>query len=54
MIKICLKVKSQRTKKVDDFSQGTEDSKNLICEALSIGDYEYVNISSFAVLGMKL
>ena len=26
----------------------TEDSKNLRCETLYIGDYEYVNISSFA------
>ena len=33
------------------FSQGTDDSKNLRCETLYIGDYEYVNISSFAVLG---
>ena len=36
------------------FSQLTDDSKKLRCETLFIGDYEYVNISSFAVLGMKL
>ena len=28
--------------------------RNLRCETLYIGDYEYVNISSFAVLGIKL
>ena len=28
--------------------------KNLRCETLYIGDYEYVNISSFAMLGIKL
>ena len=45
---------SQRTKKIQVFSQMTDDSKNLKCEILYIGDYEYVNISSFAVLGIKL
>ena len=54
MIRICLNVKSQRTKKVEVFSQGTDDSKHLRRETLYIGDYEYVNISSFAVLGVKL
>ena len=54
MIRICLNVKSQWTKKVKVFSQGTDDSKNLRCETLYIGNYEYVNISSFAVLGIKL
>ena len=52
--RICLNVKSQRTKKIEVFSKGTDDSKNLRCETLFIGDYEYVNISSFAVLGIKL
>ena len=44
------------TKKIEIFSQGTDDSKNLRCETLYIfiGDYECVNISSFAVLGIKL
>ena len=51
---LCLNVKSQRTKKNEVFSQGTDDSKNLRCESLYIGDYEYVNISNFAVLGIKL
>ena len=55
MIRICLNVKSQWTKQIEVFSQGTEDSKNLRCETLYIGNYEYVNISSFAVLlGIKL
>ena len=40
--------------KIEVFSQGTEDSKNFKCETLYIGDYEYVNIFSFAVLGIKL
>ena len=54
MVRICLNVKSQRTKKVEVFSQGTDGSKNVRCEALYIADYEYVNISSFAVLGKRL
>ena len=41
-------------KKVEVFSQGTDDPKNLRCEALCIGNYKYVNISHFAVLGIKL
>ena len=41
--------------KTSKFSpRGTDDSKNLRCETLYIGDYEYVNISSFAVLNIKL
>ena len=40
--------------KIEVFSQGTNDSKNLRCETLYIGNYEYVNISSFAVFGIKL
>ena len=35
-------------------SQGADDSKNFICETLYIGNHEYVNISSCAVLGIKL
>ena len=54
MIRICFNVKSQWTKKIEVFSQETDDSKNLKYETLYIGDYEYVNISSFAVLGIKL
>ena len=53
MIRICLNVKFQWTKKVEVFSQGIDDSTTLRCETLKIGDYEYVNISSFAVLGIK-
>ena len=47
-------MKSQRTEKLEVFSQGTDDSKNLRRETLYIGDYEYVNICSFAVLDIKL
>ena len=54
MIRICLNVKSQWAKQIEVFSQGTDDSKNLRCETLYIGNYEYVNISSFAVLAIKL
>ena len=54
MVRICLKVKSQRTKKIEVFSQGADDSKHLRCETLFVSDYKYVNIFSFAVLGMKL
>ena len=52
MIRISLNVKSQGTKIIEIFSQGTDDSKTLRCEY--IADYECVNISSFAVLGIKL
>ena len=34
--------------------QRTDDSKNLRCETLYIADYEYINITSFAVLDIKL
>ena len=54
VIRIRLNIKSQRTRKIEVFSEGTLDSKNLRCETRYIGDYEYVNISSFAVLGIKL
>ena len=54
MIRTCLNVKSQRTKTIEVFSKGTDDSNNLRCAILYIGDYEFVNISSFAVLGIKL
>ena len=43
-----------RDKKIGVFSQGTDDSKNLRCETLYNDDYEHVNISSFAVLDIKL
>ena len=54
MIRICLNAKSQRTKNIDVFSQGTDDPKNLRCETMYVDDYKYVKISSFAVLGIKL
>ena len=31
-----------------------DDSKNLRCETLYISDYEYVNISTFALSDIKL
>ena len=31
-----------------------DDSKNLSCETLYISDYEYVNISTFALSDIKL
>ena len=46
MIRICFKVKHQRTKKSRFSSKG--------CETLYIGDYDNVNISSFVLLGIKL
>ena len=48
MIRISLNVKSQRAKKL------TDNSKHLGYETLYIADYEYLNISSFAVLDIKL
>ena len=54
MIRISLNVKSQVTKKVKVFSQGTDDSKSLKYETLYIADYEYINITSFAVSDIKL
>ena len=40
--------------KIEVFSQGTDDSKNWRCETLYIADHEYINITSFAVLDIKL
>ena len=54
MIRIYLNVKSRRTKTIEVFSLGTNDSNDLRSGTLYIGDYEYVNISSFAVMGIKL
>ena len=54
MIRISLNFKSQGTKKIEILSQGTHDLKNLKCETLYIVNYEYVNISSFSVLDIKL
>ena len=54
MIRICLNFKSQQTRTIYVSSQGTGDPKNLRCETLYIGDDEYVSISSFAALGIKL
>ena len=39
---------------LNKISQETDDSKNLRCETLYIGNYKYVNISKFAVLGIKI
>ena len=54
VIRISLSVKSQGTEKIEVFSQGTDDSKNLRCETLYTADYEHINITSFAVLDIKL
>ena len=56
MTRICLNVKSQRTKKSRFSPKGQTTPKILRYETLYIGagDYEYVNISSFAVLGIML
>ena len=54
MIRISLNIKSQWANKIEVFTQETDDSKNLRCETLYIGDYIYVNTSNFAVLGIKL
>ena len=54
VIRICFNVKSQWTKKIEVFSQGASDSNNLRYETLYIGNYEYVNISSFSALGINL
>ena len=54
MIRISLNVKSQGTKIIEVFSHGIADSQNLGCGTLYIADYEYVNISSFVVLDIKL
>ena len=54
MIRISLNVKSQGTEKIDVFSQGTDDIKKLRYETLYVADYKYVNISSYAVLDIKL
>ena len=48
MIRFSLNVRSQETKKLEVFSQVTDDSKNLRRETLCIADYKNVNISSFA------
>ena len=54
MTRISLSVKSQGTKKMEVFSQGTDDSKNWRCETLYIADYEHINITSSTVLDIKL
>ena len=45
-IRMFLKVNSQWNKKIEIFSQGTDNSKNFRYETLYTADYEYVNISS--------
>ena len=54
VIRISLNVKFQGTEKIEVFSQGTDDFRNLRCETLYIVDYKYVNIFNFAVLDIKL
>ena len=45
---------SQVTEKFELFSKGTYDSQNLRYETVIIADYEYVKISSIAVMDIKL
>ena len=52
MIRICFNVKSQWTKIVEVFFQGTDDSKNLRCETLYIGNYECKHFQ-FCCVGYK-
>ena len=54
MIRISLNFKSQRTKKIEIFSQGTNDSKNLRYKTPYIADYDYASIFGFPVLNIKL
>ena len=48
-----MNVESQGTEQVKLFSQGTSDAQNLRYETLAAANYEYVKISSFAMLDMK-
>ena len=50
VIRISLSVKSQRTKKVEVFSQGTDDSKNLRCKTLYIADHDHILLTGCQVL----
>ena len=52
-MRIYLNVKFQQTKK-SRLSPKGPTTKNLRYVALCISDYEYVNVSSFAVLRIKL
>ena len=49
MVKVALSFKSQGIKKIELFSQGTEDCQNLGYESLSI-DPKRIEISGVAVL----
>ena len=51
MIRIVYSVKSQEAKKSRFFPQGMDEAKYL---RRYIANYEYVNISSFAVLDIEL
>ena len=53
VIRICLNVLNG-LKKSRFSPKGPMTIQNLICETLYIGDYKYVKIFSFAVLGIKL
>ena len=53
MIRIFLNVKAQGTKKTG-FSPKGPTTPKLRCETLYIGNYEYMNISSLAVLDILL
>ena len=53
-MKSALNFKSLANEKVKIFSQGTYNFQNLWNETLITADYEYVKISSFALLKTKL
>ena len=52
-IRISLNLKSQGAKKIEVFSQLTDDSKNFSCENLYIADYKYVNHLQFCCVRYK-
>ena len=51
MTKVAFSFKSQRTEKVELFSQQAEDSINLRYKSFIIVDYKYKEISMFYFLG---
>ena len=54
MTKIVLNFRSQGTKKIELFSQGTDGSPNLRFETLVIADHEYKKVFIIALSKIKL